>query len=111
MPIDDYFCQKCDAAYEIFRGIHEYTGKDPCPSCGNVGERDYSSCKIMHTGTSVKDAYKCPALGQIIKSDVHRKELSRQLGVEEIGNEKPDNIHKHFDTSREEKLKKSWDEV
>lgn len=111
MPIYDYSCVKCDLDFEKFNSITQHKPQEPCPQCGNDAPQDLSRCRPMHTGASVKDAYKCPALGQIVKSDSHRKELASKLGVEEIGNEKPDSLHKHFDSARERKLKKSWDEV
>lgn len=110
-PIYDYFCEKCDLDFEVFNSITNHHKTEPCPQCKNEAPQDLSRCRPMHTGASVKDAYKCPALGQIVKSDAHRKDLAKKLGVEEIGNEKPDSVHKHFDVSRAEKLKKSWDEV
>lgn len=111
MPVYDYSCEKCDLDFEIFKSIKEHRKTEPCPQCGNEAPQDLSRCRPMHTGASVKDAYKCPALGTIVKSDAHRKELARARGLEEIGNEKPDSLHKHFDQARENKIKKSWDEV
>lgn len=97
--------------FEVVRSIKEYDGKDQCPTCGNIGARDYSRCKFHFTGTKIEDAEFNPGLGRITKSKAHRNELAKQLGVEEIGNENPDSIHKHFDTTRAEKLEKSWDDV
>lgn len=110
-PLYDYSCEKCDLDFEVFKNMSEHKPKEPCPQCKNLSAQDLSRCRPMFTGASVKDAYKCPALGQIVKSDSHRKDLARKLGVEEIGNEKPDRLHKHFDDTRAEKMKKSWDEV
>ena len=111
MPIYDWFCEKCEIEEEVIQSIKEYTGKWDCPMCGNPGRRIYSRCQWYFTGTKIEDAEFNPGLGRITKSKAHRKELAKQMGVEEVGNEKPEAIHKHFDTSREQKLKKSWDEV
>lgn len=111
MPTYDWLCEKCELEVEEIQSIKEYTGKKACVQCGGQMARIFSRCSFYHTGASVKDAYKCPALGQVIKSDQHRKELSRKLGVEEIGNEKPETIHKHFDSIRAEKRKKIFEDV
>lgn len=110
MPTYDYLCEKCDLEFEVIKSIKEYDGKDQCPACGNIGRRIFT-CNVHFVGASIKDAYKCPALGQIIKSDGHRKELIKKLDVVEIGNEKPETVHKHFESERELKRKKNWDKV
>lgn len=110
MSLYDYFCQKCDADYEIIKSIKEYDGKDPCPQCGNVGSRILSK-DIFFTGTKIEDAEWNPGLGAITKSKKHRDELAKSKNLVEIGNENPDSIHKHFDKAREEKQKKAYDDI
>ena len=108
-PTYDYMCEKCGLKYEVTKSIKEYDGKDPCLKCGKVGYRIFS-CKIQFSGTKIEDAEYNVGLGAITKSKRHRDELAKRAGVIEVGNEKPDTIHKHFDSSREEKRKRSWDE-
>jgi len=109
-PLYDYFCDQCDKPYEVVKSMKEYDGKDKCPVCLEQGRRIYSA-NIHFIGTKVKDSYKCPALGQVIKSDAHRKELTKQLGVIEVGNEKPETVHKYFDEQRATKSKKSYEDL
>ena len=111
MPIYDFYCDKCDLEYEIVQSIKEYTGKWSCTACGNETRRIYTHCSFHFTGTKIEDAEFNPGLGKITKSKRHREELAKQMGVVEIGNEKPETIHKHFDSSRADKLKKSWEKV
>jgi putative FmdB family regulatory protein len=111
MPIYDWFCDKCELEAETVESIKTYTGDWTCTQCGNKGRRLYKHCKFHFTGTKIEDAEFNPGLGRVTKSKRHREELSKQLGAIEIGNERPESIHKHFDSSREEKIKKSWDEV
>lgn len=111
MPIYDWLCEKCELEFETVESITEYTGRKTCDACGNPTRRIYTRCKFHFTGTKIEDAEFNPGLGKITKSKAHREELAKQLGVEEIGNEKPEKIHKHFDSARDEKIKKSWDEV
>lgn len=111
MPTYDWLCEKCDLEFETVQSIKEYDGKQTCVQCGNPTIRVFKYCKFHFTGTKIEDAEFNPGLGQITKSKAHRDELAKKMGVVEVGNEKPDSIHKHFDSARETKIKKSWDEV
>ena len=47
----------------------------------------------------------------IIKNSKHRKDEARARGLEEVGNEPVEKIHKHFERVREEKREQAWAEV
>lgn len=110
MPTYVYHCEKCTIEYEAIKGIKEYDGKDPCPSCGKSGKRIFS-CNILFNKTSINNAEYNPAFGKVIKNPKERDELAKRMGLIEIGNEKPKSIHSYFDKSRDEKIKKSWNDV
>lgn len=109
MAIYDYNCATCKTEYEIIKSIKEYDGKDQCPKCGNIGQRIIKP--IIFYGEKVQNAEYNVGLGKITKNKKHRDELAKRMNVVEIGNEKPEVIHKKFDKDREEKRKRSWDEV
>ncbi len=113
MPTYDWLCEKCSLEFETTESIKEYSGKAPCVFCGQIAQRIYSRCTFHHTGAKIESAEFNPGLGRVTKSKAHRAELAKQLGAVEVGNDfhEPDSVHKHFDTSREERLKKSWDDV
>jgi len=110
MPIYDYACEKCDNDYEIIKSIKDYDAKDPCPTCGNIGRRHFST-QIFFTGTKSEDAEYNPGLGTVTKSKKHRDELAKRMNLVELGNEKPETVHNIFDKSREEKRKKAYDDI
>ena len=111
MPTYEFTCPKCDVNFETYESIKTYDGDGECPTCKNVSrERVYSS-KVLFIGTSVQSPEYNPAFGQVVKNKQHRDELAKRNGLVEIGNEKPERIHKHFDDQRAEKLKKAWDDV
>lgn len=113
MPTYEYRCEPCNKQYDVTKLISEYSkspGQDVCPDCGKIGYRIYS-CNIEFTGTKIEDAEYNVGLGTITKSKAHRDELAKRKGLIEVGNEKPDTIHKHFDVQRETARKRSWDEV
>lgn len=109
MPTYEYDCEKCQLQYDIIKSIKVYDGKDQCPTCGNIGQRIFKPVLFYNTG--VQDAEFNIGLGKVTKNAKHREELAKKMGMIEIGNEKPEVIHKKFDNDRSEKLKKSWDEV
>lgn len=111
MALYDYYCKKCDLEFEVINSMKDYNPKEKCQACGEPAERIFKYCKFHFTGTKIEDAEFNVGLGQITKSKRHRDELAKKLGVVEVGNEKPESIHKHFDSEREKKIKKSWDEV
>lgn len=112
MPIYDYNCIKC-GDFEVFKSIKDHQKQEPCPKCQTLSLQDLSRCRPHHIGASVKDAYRCPALGKVIKSDYDRGEQAKRLGVVEVGNdfgsgEKLQDVH---DKQREDKRNKIWDEL
>ena len=110
MPTYEYFCEACSLGYEIIKSIKEYDGKDPCTACGKPARRVFSA-NIHFIGTKIEDAEYNPGLGKITKSKKHRDELAKRMNLIEIGNEKTETIHKHFDNSREEKRRRSWEDI
>ena len=106
----DYHCEACNKPYDVIKFMSEYDGKDKCPDCGAQGRRVYSS-NIEFIGTKVQDAYKCTGLGEVIKSKRQRDELIKKKDLIEVGSEKPEKIHQHFEAERQARRDKSWKDV
>ncbi len=87
--------------------------EDPekCSRCGREAKREFVPSRVYFNGTSVQHAEYNPGLGCVVRNSSHRKELCKIKGVEEIGNEKPHSLHKHFDKKREEKREEAWAET
>lgn len=113
MPTYDYFCDPCGIDFEIHKPITQHQKTEPCPKCQKASPQDLSRCRPVHIGASVKDAYKCPALGKVIKSDNDRSEQAKRLGCVEVGNDfdSGDKIHTHYDKFQEDKRNKVWEDV
>jgi hypothetical protein len=86
----------------------EIDNVETCPACGSqdnrrkviggtgfFGEKDWDTKHFSH------------ALGKVVKSYADEKRIAREMGMEEIGNEPVDNVHKYF----EERKKKELDET
>lgn len=111
MPLYDYSCEKCELDFEIYKSIKEHQPREICPDCGNPSPQNFSRCRPHFTGTKIEDAEFNIGLGRITKSKRHREELAKQLGAIEIGTEKPEKVHEHFDQQRETKRKKAYEEL
>lgn len=104
----EYQCESCGKSFDVIKSVRDMEVSENCPSCGEFAVRMFVPSRVHITGASVQHAEYNPGLGCIVKNKQHRAELCKQKGVEEIGNEKPASIHKHFDKVREEKHEKSW---
>lgn len=111
MPTYDFACAKCDEPFEIIQSIKEYDGKANCPSCGIESRERIFSANAFFIGSKVEDKEFNPGLGIITKNAKHRRDEARARGLEEVGTEAPEKIHKASENLRAEKLKRSWDEV
>ncbi len=107
----DYFCAKCDKDFEIEESMSEHKGPGECPTCKNISNERIFSKNIQFIGTAVQHAEYNPGLGQIVKSSQHRKDICKEKGLIEVGSEKKESMHKHFDDQRAEKKKKMWDNL
>ncbi len=108
-----YHCDACGHAFDVVKPVSEYNAPELCErkACGAPARREPFPRRTFLHGTSVLDAEYNPGLGCIVKSAEHRREIAKQKGLEEIGNEPPEAIHKHFDTRREEQRERQWAET
>ncbi len=79
-----------------------------CPKCNNKlnAKHRLISTRGYFTGAKVEDAAFCPAMGCVVRNSKHRREIAKRRGLEEIGNEKPETIARHFDEKQAEIEKK-----
>lgn len=80
-----------------------------CPACGAEGVRGITLPQIdkVAAGDWNRVEYN-PGLGQWTKSWKHGRQIAKSKGMEEVGNENPENILKHDDKRREEKRERRW---
>lgn len=111
MPTYIFSCSKCDKDFDVIMSIKEYERRAECPTCHNVSTDRVYTPDFHFIGAAVQNAEYNPAFGQVVKNSRHRNELAKEKGLIEIGNEKPETVHKHYEQARADKLKKSWDDV
>ena len=111
MIIYEWNCPKCEVKFETLQSIVEYNGETQCPTCGDITKERIFSAKITILGSSVQNAEYNPAFGQVVKNKAHRNELAKQKGLIEIGNDKPESIHKATEETKRDRIKKSWENI
>ncbi len=105
-PSYDFTCEKCDQPFTVIRSIKEPTVNEPCPDCGNIGQRVWGLPLVI--GAAVESAEYNPAFGRVVKNSKERKELAKQRGWVEVGSEKPDTIHKESAKTQAHNYAKKW---
>lgn len=112
--IYEYTCSndKCQHMFDVQKTVAEVSRPEPCPQCGTADARRIYNPWYVHgsAGDWDKAEYN-PAFGQVVRNRQHRAELAKRRGMEEIGNESVDKVHKHFDQTREDKRKQGWDKI
>ncbi len=105
--IYEYHCDTCNLSFDVIKSAKYYNTTETC-TCGEVARKIFSISRPIIDKTQPE--YN-PGLGQVVKSKSHRKEIMKQRGLIEIGNEKPSTIHKEMKKNLDHKLKRNWDDV
>lgn len=81
--------------------------------CGTIAVRLFrpSPNNIFKSKGLVENPEYNPGLGCVVKNKKDLKEICKAKGLEPIGNEKPETVHKYYDTKRQEKIDKAYDDA
>lgn len=108
-----YYCNKCGHDFDIIKRIFQIDDIETCDQCHSIAERRIAKANLVaiHDWTEQYN----PAFGKVVRNKAHQREILKEFkdqGKEfiEIGNESLENIHKRFDTMREDKQKANWNE-
>lgn len=106
----EYTCSNlgCELQFDVTKVMSEMDRPEVCPRCEATATRAFAPSRVYFSGTKVQEAEYNPGLGCIVRNKQHRAELCKIKGVEEIGNEKPETLHKHYEAARKDKWEKSW---
>ena len=105
-----YRCPDCNAEFDVIKSVADIDLVEKCSKCGTEAVRYIAQTHFYGASDWDKAEYN-PAFGQVVRNGNHRKELAKRRGMEEIGNESVDNIHKRYDAQREQKRKDRWESV
>lgn len=106
----EYLCTPCDNRFDVCKSVAEMDNIEHCPKCKEQAARQFSF-RVHFIGAKVTHAEFNPGLGCVVKNEQHKDYLLKSKGLVEVGNDykTPDNMHKEFETKREDKRKARWD--
>ena len=112
MPVYPYQCDDCNTEFEVAKRVSQIDELEHCPQCdGEITQRLIAKQQSF----SGADQWDCMAydhaFGQVVKNNAHRRRLAKERGLEEVGTEPPEKIHKHYESQLEKQLSDSWDKV
>lgn len=107
----EYHCPKGCNPFDVVKSYREMENEEACPKCGEISVRQFIPSRIHLVGTKVTHPEYNPGLGCVVHDKQHKRELMRARGLEEVGSEPVESIHKHYDKAREEKIEKAYDEA
>lgn len=108
--IYQYACESCGIRFDVIKSHRDMERPEHC-QCGMLAKREFIPQRVFFSNTSVQHPEFNPGLGCIVKNKQHRSEICKARGLEEIGSEPVESIHKHYDTRRAEKIEKAYDEA
>jgi putative FmdB family regulatory protein len=91
--IYEYYCHDCQYLNDVEKKAAEIDRLEYCADCGSEMQRQLSaSVSFQGEKTGSNEAYFNHALGCVVKGDKHAREIAKQRGLIEIGNEKQNHL-------------------
>ncbi len=109
MPIYDYGCEDCRVTWDVTKLMSESDTQEACPRCAAIGTKLPALFQVDKTAAGAwnQQSYN-PGLGCWTKSTKDAERIAKSRGLEPIGNEPVENLHKSFEKQREETRANRW---
>lgn len=108
MPTYEYACKPCGHRFDVIKPMARYDWPEACAKCGLEAERLISATSIDSTAGDWNRIEFNPALGQWTKGWGQARKIAKARGMEEVGNEPVENLHKAAERQRVETREKRW---
>lgn len=96
--------------WDVIKSVKDIDNVENCERCGKIGVRYIANTYFYGASDWDKTEFN-PGLGQITRNRKHRDQIAKQRGLEEVGTEPVENIHKHADSVNEYNRNSSWDKT
>ena len=106
-----YNCSRCGNEFEIIKSVKQIDDDERCPNCDTIADRFISQHQSFSGASDWDTGHYNPAIGKYVKSNSEARKIARSMGMEEVGTEPVEKIHKKFDTDREDKLEARRNEI
>lgn len=108
--IYEYYCPDCKLLVDVEKSLAQIDRPEFCSACDYEMERQLSAnVSFQNEKAESNEAFYHPALGQVVKSEKHAREVAKQKGFIEVGNESQNDLspqYKDYSVSR-----RDFDEV
>jgi Cu2+-containing amine oxidase len=96
----------------VIKRIAQCDDLENCPLCKKAeieGKHRLLGAVIFY-GEKQDDAFYSIPLGRVVNGKKHMRQLAKEKGLIEVGNEKVDKLHSDADNYHENKSKERWSE-
>lgn len=112
MPTYEFKCEGCGLLFDVVRSITEFTRDLDCTSCGKKSDLQVSSNRNLFSVSGIPESPQFnPGLGAVTKGTKHAERLAKERGMIPVGNEKVETVNKYFDKVKDDKAKRSWEDI
>lgn len=111
MPYYPYVCNDCGHEFEVVKSVKAIDDPEHCQVCNALSDRVIAKTGGFIGASDWDTAHYNPAFGKVMKSNAEARREAKRMGLEEVGNEPVDNIHKKFDGDREKKINDRWNSL
>lgn len=112
MPIYEFACDDCRQFFEVTKPMSESGTPENCRTCGRLAEKVPSLTNIDKTaaGSWNQQSFN-PGLGCWTESTKHAEQIAKSRGLEPIGDEPVEKLHKRAETEKKDIRAKRWAEA
>lgn len=109
MPTYGWRCKECGHEWDVFTTIAHRDDPETCSQCPGAGERTLSAPSIDKTaaGGWNQQSYN-PGLGCWTKSTKHAEQIAKSRGLEPVGNEPAENLHRAAEKQQAATREQRW---
>lgn len=103
-----YRCGGCSHQFDVIKSVKDMERPEKCARCGTEATREFVPRRTFLNKTAVQHAEYNPGLGCVVNNSYHRSEICKARGLEEIGSEPVENLHKTYEKKRKEMRQEAW---
>lgn len=107
-----YVCNLCEYEFDVIKKLADFERPENCPQCRGIARRGVCAPAINKTAAGSWNQVEFnPGLGCWTKSHKHAEQIAKSRGMEPVGNEDPEKIHKHYEKQREETRRQRYEDA
>lgn len=108
-----YTCTSCAKNFEIVKPLSRIDDTEICTDCGKAAIRVLAKSASFSRSAAADwdNAHYNPALGKTVRNNSEANKIAKSMGMTAMGDEPLEKVHKKFDTERQQKIDRSYDDV